>query len=177
LDPLIDMNNPESWENFKSFLGRQQYGTHFSWPRRSEFWAYQVNIHIKYFLQQFPFYNEGFLGWESVFRRAVPTTGTTVIQRYSVITLAFGVGGAYYHWKNDWKRFLSVFSMFAIMGMGLVLIVLTLGIALVKEGIIVTGLRGFLPYVERVAAVLLLVAGSYIVYYWLFTGGLIKMFV
>ena len=40
-----------------------------------------------------------------------------------------------------------------------------------------TGLRCFLPYVERVAAVLLLVAGSYIVYYWLFTGGLIKMFV
>ncbi len=62
------------------------------------------------------------------------------------------------------------------MGMGLVLIVLTLGIALFKEGIIVTGLRGLFPYVERVAAVLLLVAGSYIVYYWLFKGGLIGMF-
>ena len=121
LNPLIDMNNPESWENFKSFLGRQQYGTHFSWPRRSEFWAYQVNIHIKYFLQQFPFYNDGFLGWESVFRRAVPTPETTMVQRYSLITLAFGIGGAYYHWKNDWKRFASVFSMFALMGMGLVL--------------------------------------------------------
>lgn len=122
LDPLIDMNNPESWENFKSFLGRQQYGTHFSWPRKSDFWAYQMNIHIKYFLQQFPFYNEGFLGWESTFRRAVPTgLEASEIQRYSLITLAFGIGGAYYHWKNDWKRFASVFSMFALMGVGLVL--------------------------------------------------------
>lgn len=122
LDPMIDMNNPESWDNFKAFLGRQQYGLHFSWPRRADFWAYQINIHIKYFLQQFPFYNDGFLGWESVFRKAVPTGSETMeIQRYSLITLAFGIGGAYYHWKNDWKRFASVFSLFALMGIGLVL--------------------------------------------------------
>ena len=122
LNPIIDMNNPESWDNFKSFLGRQQYGTHFSWPRRSDFWNYQINIHIKYFLQQFPFYNDGFLGWDSVFRRAVPTgLEDTEVQRYSLITLAFGIGGAYYHWKSDWKRFASVFSMFALMGIGLVL--------------------------------------------------------
>ncbi|MFQ5828353.1 MAG: cytochrome c biogenesis CcdA family protein [Candidatus Methylomirabilia bacterium] len=62
------------------------------------------------------------------------------------------------------------------LGMGLVLIVLTLGIALFKEGLIVSRLRGVLPYVERVAAVLLLIAGSYIVYYWLFKGQLIKTF-
>ena len=121
LNPVIDMNNPESWENFKSFLGRQQYGTHFSWPRKSEFWAYQVNIHIKYFLQQFPFYNDGFLGLETAFRKAVTTSETVELQRYSLVPLAFGIGGAYYHWKQDWKRFASVFSMFALMGMGLVL--------------------------------------------------------
>lgn len=122
LDPVIDMNNPESWDNFKAFLGRQQYGTHFSWPRRSEFWAYQVNIHIKYFLQQFPFYNDGFLGWSSIFRKAVPTGAEIYeIQKYSLVPLAFGIGGAYYHWRSDWKRFASVFSLFALMGMGLVL--------------------------------------------------------
>jgi len=33
-----------------------------------------------------------------------------------------------------------------------------------------------LLYVERAAAVLLLFAGSYIVYYWLFKGGLIRAF-
>ncbi|MFQ5852498.1 MAG: cytochrome c biogenesis CcdA family protein [Candidatus Binatia bacterium] len=62
------------------------------------------------------------------------------------------------------------------MGMGLVMILLTLSIALFKEGIIVTGLHGVLPYVERAAAVLLLFAGSYIVYYWLFKGRLINVF-
>jgi cytochrome c biogenesis protein CcdA len=63
------------------------------------------------------------------------------------------------------------------LGMALVLILFTLGIALLKEGIIVSKVQRLLPYVERAAAVLLLFAGSYIVYYWLFKGGLIKIFV
>jgi len=62
------------------------------------------------------------------------------------------------------------------LGMGLVLIVLTLGTAFFKEGIVLSGLRGAIPYVERAAAVLLLLAGSYILYYWLFKGQLIKIF-
>ncbi|MFQ5893527.1 MAG: cytochrome c biogenesis protein CcdA, partial [Nitrospinota bacterium] len=62
------------------------------------------------------------------------------------------------------------------LGMAVVLIVLTLGMALFKEGIIVSRLRGVLPYVGRAAAVLLVLAGSYIVYYWLFKGGLIERF-
>lgn len=63
------------------------------------------------------------------------------------------------------------------LGMGLVLVVLTLGIALLKEGLIVSRLQRTLPYVERVAAVLVLLAGSYIVYYWLFKAELIRMLV
>lgn len=63
------------------------------------------------------------------------------------------------------------------LGMGLVLIVLTLGIAFLKEGLIVSRLQRTLPYVERVAAALVLLAGSYIVYYWLFKAELIKMLV
>jgi len=60
------------------------------------------------------------------------------------------------------------------LGMSLVLIVLTLGIALFREGIIVSGLRRAIPYEQRAAAALLLLAGAYIVYYWLFKGELIK---
>jgi len=62
------------------------------------------------------------------------------------------------------------------LGMGLVLIVLTLGIALFKEGIIESGLWRVLPYAERAAAVFVLLSGSYILYYWLFKGGLITGF-
>lgn len=59
-------------------------------------------------------------------------------------------------------------------GMGLVLIGLTLGIAIFKEGIVVSGLRAVLPWAERAAAVLVVAAGGYILYYWLIKGQLIK---
>lgn len=118
LNPVIDMNNPESWENFKAFLARQQYGTHFSWPRRGDFWSYQLNIHVKYFLQQFPFYDT----FTAALRRAVPAQGVIdQVQTYSLIPILFGLSGMYYHFKNDWRRFASVLAMFSLMGLGLVL--------------------------------------------------------
>lgn len=57
-----------------------------------------------------------------------------------------------------------------ILGMGSVMLVLTLGIALVKEGVVVGALRSLLPYVQKISALLLLIAGAYIVYYWLASG-------
>jgi len=57
-----------------------------------------------------------------------------------------------------------------IVGMGSVMLVLTLGIAVVKEGVVVGTLRKILPYVQKISALLLLVAGAYIVYYWLSSG-------
>ena len=118
LNPMIDMNDPETWENFKAFMGRQQYGTHLVFPRRAEPWAFQFNIHVKYFLQQFPFFD----GISASFRRAVDVYMSRYqIIQYSLITLALGIGGAVYHLRKDWKRFASLFAMFALMGVGLVL--------------------------------------------------------
>ncbi len=118
LNPVIDMNDPETWENFKAFMGRQQYGIHLVFPRRAEPWAFQFNIFIKYFLQQFPFFD----GISAVFRRAVDVYMSRYqIIQYSLITLALGIGGAVYHLRMDWKRFASLFAMFALMGVGLVL--------------------------------------------------------
>ncbi len=57
-----------------------------------------------------------------------------------------------------------------VLGMGSVLLVLTLGIALVKEGVVVGTLRKILPYVQKISAILLIIAGGYIVYYWLSSG-------
>lgn len=59
--------------------------------------------------------------------------------------------------------------------MGLVLVMLTVGMALFK-GAVVGTFRSMLPYVERVSAVLVLLMGSYLVYYWLVKGGLIRYF-
>ena len=59
-----------------------------------------------------------------------------------------------------------------ILGMGSVMLVLTLGIALVKEGLVVTTMRKILPYVQKISAVFLITAGGYIMYYW-FSSGLL----
>lgn len=58
------------------------------------------------------------------------------------------------------------------LGMTAVLIALTLALALFKEGV-VSRMRQFIPYVQTISAVLLVVAGGYIIYYWLpvLTGG------
>jgi cytochrome c biogenesis protein CcdA len=61
-----------------------------------------------------------------------------------------------------------------VLGMGSVMLILTFGIAVVKEGVVVGALRKILPYVQKISAILLLVAGVYIVYYWLSSGLLLK---
>ena len=141
LDPFVDMNNPETLENFKAFLTRQQYGVHSIFPRRGDFWDFQFNIHVKYFLQQFPFYDQGLVGrffsetvpgfterfsigamLSGTFRRAVATMdGNRETIAYSVVPILLGIVGAISHFRRDWKRFASVFSMFLLMGLGLVL--------------------------------------------------------
>ena len=54
-------------------------------------------------------------------------------------------------------------------GMGVVIIVCTIGIAIFKEAM-VGALRKVLPWVQPVSAVLMVVAGMYIVFYWLTLG-------
>ena len=64
------------------------------------------------------------------------------------------------------------FVLYAL-GMGVVMCALTLGVALFKQGT-VRWARAVLPYVQPLSAVLLLVAGAYIIYYWLTVGGLLR---
>lgn len=56
------------------------------------------------------------------------------------------------------------------LGMGVVIMALTLGMALFK-GAMTGFLRRALPYIQPLSAGLMLVAGSYIVFYWLTLGG------
>ena len=67
--------------------------------------------------------------------------------------------------------FLSALGQFIIygLGMGTVILVLTLGMAVFK-GAMVGGLRKALPYIQPVSAAIMLLAGSYIVFYWLTLG-------
>jgi cytochrome c-type biogenesis protein len=61
------------------------------------------------------------------------------------------------------------------LGMGLVLAVATVSLALAK-GAVVRWLKGLVRFVERAGAVLVIGAGGYIVYYWLTSGQLSAFF-
>ena len=59
------------------------------------------------------------------------------------------------------------------LGMGTVILALTIGMAVFK-GALVGSLRKMLPYIGTISAVMLLVAGAFIVYYWLTIGELLE---
>ena len=59
------------------------------------------------------------------------------------------------------------------LGMGSVILALTIGMALFK-GAMTGALRKALPHVGTISAVMLLVAGTFIVYYWLTIGELLE---
>ncbi len=69
---------------------------------------------------------------------------------------------------NFAKGIVQFFSF--ITGMGTILLILTLGMAFVKEGVVVNVLKKILPYVEKISALLILFAGGYILYYWIGSG-------
>jgi cytochrome c-type biogenesis protein len=56
------------------------------------------------------------------------------------------------------------------LGMAAVLVALTVALAFFKQ-CLVKWLRGAVPYVQLASAVLLVLAGAYIIYYWLSSGG------
>ena len=72
------------------------------------------------------------------------------------------------------KGFVESASQFVFyaLGMGSVIVLLTLAMSVFK-GAMVGALRGALPYIQPVSAVLMIVAGAYIVFYWLTLGELI----
>ena len=59
------------------------------------------------------------------------------------------------------------------LGMGVVLMALTLGTAFFK-GVVASYLRSFMPYIQKASGALVVLAGAFIVYYWLTIGDLGK---
>ena len=66
---------------------------------------------------------------------------------------------------------LGQFFLYAF-GMGVVIMALTLGLAIFKGGM-VRAVRKALPYIQPIGSWLMVLAGMYIVFYWLTIGGLL----
>ena len=69
-----------------------------------------------------------------------------------------------------WSAF-TQFILYAL-GMGAVIITLTLGMALFKSALI-GGMRKVMPYIQVIGACFMLIAGTYIVFYWLTIGNVL----
>lgn len=69
--------------------------------------------------------------------------------------------------RTNFTSGLATFLAYGL-GMALVLVAVTVALALAKHSL-VTRLRGAMRHVDRVAGALLVVAGAYIVYYWVFS--------
>ena len=109
--------------------------------------------------------------------------GQANIRGYFIFGLAYGlaslsctlpiflavIGSSFAH-MNIWAAF-AQFILYAL-GMGAVIITLTLGIALFK-GAMVGGMRKVMPYIQPIGTWLMLIAGTYIVFYWLTIGNVL----
>lgn len=71
--------------------------------------------------------------------------------------------------QGDFVAGLGQFFAF-VLGMSSVLLTLTLAIAFVKQGAVVGTMRKMLPFVHKISAIFLIIAGGYIIYYWLSSG-------
>ena len=69
----------------------------------------------------------------------------------------------------------AAFSQFVSygLGMGAVVTLTTLAVATLKDGLVLRGARGVMPYLQPATAVFVMLAGLYIIYYWLFKGDLL----
>ena len=121
LNPMIDENNPENWANLVGFLMREQYGKESMFleifNRRAPFWDYQLgSMYLKYFLDQFPV--PGFRFVSEAFRKA--TEPEVLPIRVPVLPYVLGFGGMAIHLLRDSRRFLALFALFLLTGVGLV---------------------------------------------------------
>ena len=110
----------------------------------------------------------------------IGTPGQVSVKEYFLFGLSYGIASL----SCTLPIFLSVigvslvdtgiatsigrFILYAL-GMGLVIILMTLSMAVFKE-IIVRFLRKVQPFVQPVSAVFMMIAGCYIVYYWMTLG-------
>ncbi|MYC08085.1 MAG: cytochrome c biogenesis protein CcdA [Chloroflexi bacterium] len=110
--------------------------------------------------------------------------GQANIRGYFIFGLAYGLAslsctlpiflaviGSSFATSSIWGAF-AQFILYAV-GMGSVILTLTLGMSLFK-GAMVGGMRKVMRYVEPVGTWLMLIAGTYIVFYWLTIGNVLK---
>jgi tetratricopeptide (TPR) repeat protein len=98
-NPLINEGDPETWSAMMDLLQRKQYGSRPPFPRSAP-WSFQFGMFWGYFMDQYRL-------WSAT--NALP----------AVVPLALGLYGAFLQWMREKKTFLTMFVMFGITSLGL----------------------------------------------------------
>ncbi len=126
--PTINEGNPDSWNRYKLYMTRDQYGQENMltgmFTRKAGF-KYQFGyMYLRYLIQQFPKWGSSIkLTFEN--NRTPETRNENTIVRndvyLAVFLLAILLYGLYTHGSRDWRRFIPLILFFIASSIGLVL--------------------------------------------------------
>jgi tetratricopeptide (TPR) repeat protein len=115
LKPAINENNPDVPSRFASYLNREQYGDIPVSQRRAPLWEYQIKkMYVRYF------------GWQFIGKGSALGPDNYIVETLStrgLMALPFLIGmiGMFHHFNRDWKRGLSILSLFVMTGVAIAL--------------------------------------------------------
>ncbi|MFQ5823407.1 MAG: protein O-mannosyl-transferase family [bacterium] len=113
LDPAIDENNPDNSARFASYLNREQYGDIPLTQRRAPLWEYQIKkMYIRYF------------GWQFIGKGNTLGPDNYIVETISLrglmgLPFLIGMIGMFYHFNRDWKKALSILTLFIMTGVAI----------------------------------------------------------
>ena len=142
MDPAIDENNPETTEEMVRYLNREQYGTWATLPRRYPGLSLPFIFKQQHPNQSYEFHDFGkqvsffwnyqfkkmywrYFGWQFIGKgTALDEEGWVedIVSLHGLYMLPFLVGlfGMVHHFFRDWKHALSIFVLFVMTGVAIV---------------------------------------------------------
>jgi len=121
LDPNINMNDPSTLADFWYYFSRKQYGSQSLFltifDRKAPLWDYQIKyMYTRYFAWNFIGKGTELANLERGF-----IADTISLNGLKGFPFLLGIIGLFYHWTKDWKKALTVLTLFIIAGLGIVI--------------------------------------------------------
>ena len=117
LDPPIDQNDPESAAQFRSYLGRQQYGRASITPRRAPLWDYQIKtMYVRYFGWQF-------FGKDEARGRDGRLSTLLSLKGLWGLPFLLGLLGMVVHFRFDWRHASAILALFLMLSLAVIVYV------------------------------------------------------
>lgn len=104
-DPAINQGDPGTWQGLVDMVARRQYDVAPIWPRMAPVWVQLANL-----LQ--------YADWQAALSFG-PTVMPSVFRTiFTIVFLAFAIGGAQEHWERNRRSFIAVATLFVCGSLG-----------------------------------------------------------